>query len=187
MKLSLSFFAALLALCKADKVDSDSDSRRLRGRGKLSPGRIENMLDTKCPDFDCDATTVECTFERPERPDTSGMDEDEKAEMWTEFKAKKEERRQKMLECVCCSGMSVEDILALKAEAGGSRPSGMGGSGGGGGGRPGGRPGGMGGGGGFKGRGGGFGRQGIDGEDGAQGESSVSGDGVSSSSGEDMP
>ena len=125
MKLSLTFVTVLLALCKAEKADPESRIlRRQSGGGKPSGDRLKNMCDTEWPNFECDDTeSIDCTFEKPERPDTTGLDEDAIAQLKTEVRAKKEEFRQKMLKCACCAMMSVEDILAVKEE-GGSRPFG---------------------------------------------------------------
>jgi hypothetical protein len=99
------------------------------------------MINSQCPTFACNgenAQTLDCTFASgdPERPDVTGLDEDRKAELRAQFRAKREECRQNTLKCACCAGMSAEEILAAKAENGGSsRPFSAGG------GVPGGRPG----------------------------------------------
>eukprot|EP00581_Thalassiosira_minuscula_P009840 CAMPEP_0183706664 /NCGR_PEP_ID=MMETSP0737-20130205/3429_1 /TAXON_ID=385413 /ORGANISM="Thalassiosira miniscula, Strain CCMP1093" /LENGTH=194 /DNA_ID=CAMNT_0025934129 /DNA_START=153 /DNA_END=737 /DNA_ORIENTATION=- len=117
----------LVAVC-------NSEARLLRkGGDKL--GRLQSMIETECGDGNSicdgvDTNALDCTFEKPpERPDMTDVDEDRKAQLKTEFRAKKEECRQKMLKCACCAGMSAEDILAAKREQGGK-------GGGGGGSRP---------------------------------------------------
>ncbi|KAL7542885.1 hypothetical protein ACHAXR_013187 [Thalassiosira sp. AJA248-18] len=124
MKSFLPYVAVLLALFKAN---ADPQSRTLRQSG----GQLQDMISTMCPTFDCNTVyTDDCTFERPERPDMSGLTEDQISELKSEFRAKKEERRQKMLGCACCDGMSEEDILAAKGDGGSlSRPGGGGGPG----------------------------------------------------------
>jgi hypothetical protein len=81
------------------------------------------MVDTECLGFDCEGNTAEtltCTFDKPERPDLTGLGEDEIAELKADFKAKKKECKQKMIQCACCADMSVDDILAAMGKAGGA-------------------------------------------------------------------
>ncbi len=135
MKSSVAFVAVLLTLCNA--VEADPEPRVLcrgSGGGKPSAEQLQTMINNECPNFKCDDTdSIDCTFERPEPAGTTGLDGDKIAQFKAKFKAKKEEFRQKMIKCVCCDKMSVEDILAAKGDHGGSRPHG----GGGGSGRPG--------------------------------------------------
>ena len=135
MKLFLTSAAVLLALCTAEQAPESSSN--LRGRRELGRGgRLQNMIDTECPTFSCggnEGSGCTLSFEKPQRPDITGMDEDEIAQLKSEMQAKKEEFKQNILKCACCDNMSVEDILAARGDQGGSRPFG----GGGGGGRPG--------------------------------------------------
>ena len=57
-----------------------------------------------------------CTFEKPKRPDTNDLTNEQIVDLKSEFKAKKEERREQMLKCACCADMSVEDILTAKED-----------------------------------------------------------------------
>ncbi|KAL7550972.1 hypothetical protein ACHAWF_014180 [Thalassiosira exigua] len=143
MKIVTTSLAAILLIVGAS---ADDDYQRIRTRhhfggghskpgGKLSPDKLQSMLETECPAIECngnDADTLTCTFDKPERSDLSGLDEDEIAELKADFKAKKKEFREKMIRCACCSEMSPEDILAAMGKAGGSNPF----EGGGGSGRP---------------------------------------------------
>jgi cytochrome c556 len=142
MKIFTTSLAAILLIVGAS---ADDAYQRIRTRhhsgeghkpgGKLSPDKLQSMLETECPAIECngnDADTLTCTFDKPERPDLSGLDEDEIADLKDEFKSKKKEFREKMIRCACCSEMSAEDILAAMGKAGGSNPF----EGGGGSGRP---------------------------------------------------
>ena len=116
MKVVFAPFFALLALCNAQ---ADPESRTLRGgggRGPPSSDRLQNMVDT-CSTFACngdDASNLDCTFEKSERPTTTDLTDEGIVDLKSEFKAKREERREQMLKCACCADMSVEDILAAK-------------------------------------------------------------------------
>lgn len=145
MKASLRYATFLLALFGANADQQEPRVLRQAG-GSVPGGRLQNMIDTTCSTYDCEAVDIDgldCTFEKPERPDLTGLSEDEIAQLKSDFQAEKEERREKMLKCACCGDMSVEDILAAKGDGDGNggRPglSSGGGSGAG-------RPGGMGGG-----------------------------------------
>ena len=104
MKLFIISSAVLLALSQAKAADTGPRILRRHSKGGKYAARIQRMVNNTCPDFDCDGVDVDnldCTLEKPIE---SSMDE-------------KDERRQKILECVCCAGMSVKDIL------GGNGPS----------------------------------------------------------------
>eukprot|EP00578_Thalassiosira_sp_NH16_P008960 CAMPEP_0181111132 /NCGR_PEP_ID=MMETSP1071-20121207/19105_1 /TAXON_ID=35127 /ORGANISM="Thalassiosira sp., Strain NH16" /LENGTH=239 /DNA_ID=CAMNT_0023194991 /DNA_START=244 /DNA_END=960 /DNA_ORIENTATION=+ len=107
------------------------------GGGKLGD-KLGDMIETKCSDpntcFGVVPADLDCTFQEPEKPDTTGMDVDKRNQVKREYRAKKKECKENMVKCACCAGMSVEDIIAAKGDNGGSRPSG---GGGGAGGRPG--------------------------------------------------
>jgi len=127
MKLFLAIVtnAAVLSLSNAQS----NQARTLQAR---QGGRLQKLKDKKCPGFletfTCPANldAIDCTLERPARPADEGelvFDD----EMMNEFKEKREEFKEKLMECVCCDVVSIEDILASK----GDRPSGGGGFGGG--------------------------------------------------------
>ena len=134
MKASLRYATFLLALFGAN-----ADQHELRvlqkAGGNVPGGRLQNKIDTTCPTYDCGAVDIDdldCTFEKPERPDLTGLSEEEIAQLKSDLQAKKEERREQMLKCACCGDMSVEDILAAKGDgsgggSGAGRPGGMGG------------------------------------------------------------
>ncbi len=154
MKTSLRYATFLLALFGA-KADQQELRVLRQAVGNVPGDRLQNMIDTTCSTYDCepvDIDVLDCTFEKPKRPDLTGLSEDEIAQLKSDFQAKKEERREQMLKCACCGDMSVEDILAAKGDGNenGGRP-GLSSGGGSGAGRPGGmgegsRPGGEGGG-----------------------------------------
>jgi len=130
MKLFVTTAAVLLSLSNAKE---SNQARTLQAR---QGGRLQKLKDKKCPGFletfTCPANSdaIDCTLERPARPADEGelvFDD----EMMNEFKEKREEFKEQLLECVCCDVVSIEDILAEK----GDRP--LGGGFGGGGGRPG--------------------------------------------------
>ena len=134
MKLFLAIVttAAVLSFSNAQS----NEARTLQAR---QGGRLQKLKEKKCrgflETFTCPASSSGCdNLERPVRPADEGelvFDD----EMMSEFQEKREEFKEKLLECVCCDVVSIEDILAAK----GDRPSGM--LGGGGGGFGGGRPG----------------------------------------------
>jgi len=155
MKLYLiSIVAGLaLALCEA-QADTELRKRSHQnggGRGGGGGGRhggggggnlaerLEAMVETQCDPTTCEGVTLtedDCTsqqLQNPPRPDTSEMDRDARARAKNEYRAAKKDCKQNMFKCACCAGMSIEDILAARGDAGGSRPHG----GGGGSGRPG--------------------------------------------------
>lgn len=133
MKVVFAQFFALLALCNA-QANPESQTLRGGGAGPPSSNRLQNMVDT-CSTFACngyDANNLDCTFEKPKRPDTNDLTDEQIVDLKSEFKAKKEERREQMLKCACCADMSVEDILAAKGDrqqGDGSRPFGEGSAG----------------------------------------------------------
>jgi len=118
----MKLFLASSALLLVSKAQAAPEARMLP---RQAGGRLQNMIDTECPGFNCvgvQVESLECTFERPERPDMAGMDEDEIAQLKSELEAKKQEHKENLLKCACCKNMSVEDILAAKGDQEGSRP-----------------------------------------------------------------
>ena len=127
MKLFLSTDAVLLALCVAESqgttgsTSADWITQRTRHHGGR-PGRLQSMKDDKCPEFlttfSCpeSAANMDCTLERPERPDVVELEFDD--EVKAEFQAKKKEFKEQLMKCVCCDVVSVEDILASKGDSG---------------------------------------------------------------------
>lgn len=136
MKLFLSTAAVLLALCVAESQGTTGSTSAdgptsLSGTGDITqrtrhhgggPGRLQSMKDDKCPEFlttfSCpeSATNMECTLERPERPDMVELELDDVVK--AEFQAKKKEFKEQLMKCVCCDVVSVEDILASKGDSG---------------------------------------------------------------------
>ena len=127
------FITALLALSNAE---SDTSKRILRrGRGdKLA--KLQNMIDTKCnADFTCPVDTPsieECTFEKPERPDTTGLSQEEIQQLKEDGKGMRQERKQQILMCACCGSFSLDEMLPFaKGSDGTGASAGMFGGGGG--------------------------------------------------------
>ena len=54
--------------------------RRQSGEGRISAneGRLQNLIGTECPKFNCteidETVTLGCTFERPMRPNMIGLE-----------------------------------------------------------------------------------------------------------------
>ena len=117
-------FAALLFFVSADVQPIGRGLRRKVGGQGRPEGRIQQMIATECPTFDCtgvDTENVDCsTIEKPmnktegSRPDFMNMTEAEKEAFKIEMSAKKEERKQKILECTCCTDDGTEKLLAGK-------------------------------------------------------------------------
>ena len=98
MKLFIISSAVLLALSQAEAADTGPRILCRHSKGGKYAARIQRMINNTCPNFNCDRVNInnlDCTLEKPTK---FNMD-------------KKEERRQKILECACCAGMSVKDIL----------------------------------------------------------------------------
>ena len=164
MMLLLPVLASALAFSEATLCPflRDNNNRGLKRGSVTGSGggdSLQDKIDEMCPDVveDCSRLSdesLECSFEKQERPDLTGLDEDQINELKAEMSADKQARREQMLLCICCGELDVEDVLAAKEQAGGSRPSGAeggaegdlgrpsnsSGGGGGGGGGPGGRP-----------------------------------------------
>jgi hypothetical protein len=141
------FIAALLALSNAKSETPERIPRRGNG-DKLA--KLQNLIDTECtPSFSCPVTPSkdDCTFEKLERPDITGLSEDQIEKLMEEFQALKQERKQQLLTCACCGKFTLEEMRPQGADGSGSRPQGsegqsgsarpdMFGGGGGGGSRP---------------------------------------------------
>lgn len=82
------------------------------------------MISTSCPQFDCsqiDSPSLECNIEKSrddgarfdhERPNLSELTEAEKEDIKSQLEAKKEERRQNLLRCACCSEeVDVDELI----------------------------------------------------------------------------
>ena len=155
------FITALLALANAEL---DTSERILRRGGGDKLAKLQNMIDTKCTaafSLSCPDDTPsdeECTFENPERPDITGLSQEEIQQLKEDYRATRKERKQQLLMCACCGGFSLDEMLPFAQGSdgtvsstgsgrpgmfgGGSRPEGAEGSGfQGGGGQSGGRPG----------------------------------------------
>jgi hypothetical protein len=84
-------------------------------KGPPSPERLQAKIDETCPTFDCndiEADSLDCTLEeRPGRPDFSSMTDAEIEAFKAEMMAKKEEKKEQVMNCACCADISVEELL----------------------------------------------------------------------------
>jgi hypothetical protein len=85
------------------------------GRGDKLPF-LEAMIEDECLDLTC-PEVVDCDIERPERPDFANMTAEEKEEALGTMSSMREEHRQKIIECVCCSEATVEDFIPGEGDA----------------------------------------------------------------------
>lgn len=140
-------------------AEPDTSKRILkRGGGGNKLAKLQNMIDTKCTaEFsltcpDDELGDDECTFEKPERPDITGLSQEEVQQLKEDYRAERQERKEQLLVCACCGGYTLDEMLPF-AQGSGSGGDGSGSSSG--------RPGMFGGGeGSFSGSGSGTGRPG---------------------------
>jgi len=89
-----------------------------RGDGRDKPGFLQAKVDEKCETLECpaDASSVNCNFDKPERPDVNWEDltEEEKAALKDEKKAKMSGYVDALALCVCCTDTPLEDVLPNK-------------------------------------------------------------------------
>ena len=125
MKFLLAYTAILIGLSNAQS-NLYSQERTRPHKGGDPGGRLFEMKETKCPDFlttftcPLDSATVGCDdLERPklDKEALADMSDEDKAEMKATFRDTKKEFKQKLLTCVCCDLISVDDLLAAKGEA----------------------------------------------------------------------
>ncbi|EED86935.1 hypothetical protein THAPSDRAFT_269876 [Thalassiosira pseudonana CCMP1335] len=142
MKLSTSVFftfAVVLAVSRSSHASSVNGLRPKSGgqeggeSGAPSPERLQALIDETCPTFDCttvNTDTLDCTMEvPPAHPDFSSMTDVEKEAFKADMVARKEAKREQMLNCACCAGSTLEDMLGRVNFAQDSRPSDSGGRG----------------------------------------------------------
>jgi hypothetical protein len=92
--------------------------------------KLQQMADSECStsDIACDQT-VDCTnIEKPEKEDHDhsnwmNMSDEDKAAAKAEMQAMKEAFKEKVVYCVCCDGMSIQDLLASNADESGEAAS----------------------------------------------------------------
>ena len=125
MKFLLAYTAVLIGLSNAQS-NLYSQERNRPHRGGDPGGRLVDMKETKCPTF---LTTFTCPLdpndsgcddlERPklDKEALADMSDEDKAEMKDSFRDTKKLFKQKLLTCVCCDIISVDDLLAAKGEA----------------------------------------------------------------------
>ena len=124
MKLSTSVFftfAVVLAVSRSSHASSVNGLRPKSGgqeggeSGAPSPERLQALIDETCPTFDCttvNTDTLDCTMEEPPaRPDLSSMTDVEKDALKADIMAKKEEKKEQVMNCACCADISVEELL----------------------------------------------------------------------------
>ena len=77
--------------------------------------QLQAKIDETCPTFDCndiEADSLDCTLEeRPGRPDFSSMTDAEIEAFKAEMMAKKEEKKEQIMNCACCAGYTAEELL----------------------------------------------------------------------------
>ena len=75
---------------------------------------IKSMIEKECkPESTCsdvDANSLDCTFESPERDERPDWDSQTDEEI-AKRKAVRDERLQRILQCVCCTDATVEELL----------------------------------------------------------------------------
>ena len=110
MNIYLLSIAVLLAL-------SNAEPARNLGRGG---GYLQNKIESMCPTLSSECPTFaedDCIFEKPaKRPDFSELTEEEIEDL----KAKREERKEMMLLCICCDELDLKDL----PRGGGGKPGG---------------------------------------------------------------
>lgn len=81
--------------------------------------KLQEMADSECStsDIACDQSTVNCAnIEKPgkdhDHSDWMNMSDEDKAAAKAEMQAMKEEFKEKVVYCVCCKDMSIQDLLA---------------------------------------------------------------------------
>ena len=124
MKFLLASAAVLIGLSNAQS-NLYSQERTRPHKGGDPGGRLLDMKKTKCPTFlttftcPLDSATVGCDdLERPklDKEALADMSDEEKAEMKANFRDTKKKFKQKLLTCICCDIISVDDFLAAKGE-----------------------------------------------------------------------
>ena len=97
-------------------------------------GGIQEIIATDCTAFNCSAVytdSIDCTIEMPMNKaestlsDFMNMTEAEREEFSTEAQSRKEDRRQHILECACCTENGLEELMSTKKEAAGNFESGL--------------------------------------------------------------
>ena len=99
------------------EIKREGHNGKDKGKGDPRDGKrkaIKSMIEKECkPESTCsdvDTNTLNCTFESPERderPDWDSLTDEEIAER----KAARDERLQRILQCVCCTDATVEELL----------------------------------------------------------------------------
>lgn len=91
--------------------------------------KLQEMADSECStsDIACDQT-VDCTnIEKPEKDhdhsNWMNMSDEDKAAAKAEMQAMKEAFKEKVVYCVCCEGMTIQDLLASNADESGEAVS----------------------------------------------------------------
>ena len=81
---------------------------------------LEETIEDECDALSCpaDVSSLDCSFERPERPDINWVElsHDEKMALREGAKSKFDEHRERLTMCVCCTDSSVEDLLPDRAD-----------------------------------------------------------------------
>jgi len=116
------FVAALLALSNAEP---ESSERILKRGGANKLAKLQNMIDTKCTATfsltcpDDSPSEDDCTFEKPERPDTTELSQEEIQQLKEDYRAERKERKEQLLVCACCEGYSLGEMLPYAQGGGG--------------------------------------------------------------------
>ena len=90
------------------------------GKRKFMKMMLEETIEDECDALSCpaDVSSLDCSFERPERPDIDWVElsHDEKMALREGAKSKFDEHRERLTMCVCCTDSSVEDLLPDRAD-----------------------------------------------------------------------
>jgi len=93
-----------------------------KGHGDGDRGdRMKEMVEEECDASTCDGVdegSLDCDIQWPGRLNFSGMTYEQKQVAWGEMKDTKEDIRQQILLCACCTNATVEELLPQKEEGG---------------------------------------------------------------------
>ena len=122
----------LLVAAFAETKPSEANSVRGLHRGPYGKGGgkgkrkfmmkmlFGGIIDDKCDTLTCpaDASSLDCSFERPERPDVDwfGLSRDEKVALKEGAKSKLAGHRERLAMCLCCTDATIEDLLPERLE-----------------------------------------------------------------------
>lgn len=92
-----------------------------KGEGGSCVGRLQAMVEAECPGYISTCPTepidigTECVLEKPERPnvDWSSLTLEEKDQFKEQMQVLRDEFKEQVLKCSCCTGISVAELLGI--------------------------------------------------------------------------